>query len=122
MSRLVEFRKLERQLAIQIADLETLKQDTGLKKEIEFEAKLRRLLGEYGFSLREIIAVIDPRGSSLIPAFSVRLEKKTRKPRKLKVYRHPASGEVVETKGGNHKLLKIWKSQYGREVETWLVN
>lgn len=31
------------------------------------------------------------------------------------------SGEVVETKGGNHKTIKDWKAQYGaQEVESWL--
>lgn len=31
------------------------------------------------------------------------------------------SGEVVETKGGNHKILTAWKEQYGAaQVEGWL--
>jgi len=30
-------------------------------------------------------------------------------------------GEVVETKGGNHKILKAWKEKHGAEkVEGWL--
>lgn len=41
MSRLAEFRALEQQLAAQLAELETLKNDDGLKREIEFEKKLR---------------------------------------------------------------------------------
>ncbi|EPW3021318.1 histone-like nucleoid-structuring protein, MvaT/MvaU family, partial [Pseudomonas aeruginosa] len=44
-----------------------------------------------------------------------------RKPRALKVYKNPHSGEVVETKGGNHGVLKAWKQEYGAEtVESWL--
>lgn len=46
MSRLAEFRALEQQLAAQLAELESLKNDDGLKREIEFEQKLRTLLGE----------------------------------------------------------------------------
>lgn len=121
MSRLAEFRKLEQQLAAQLAELETLKNDSGLKKEIEFETKLRGLLGEYGFSLREIKGILDPQGTTERRATSAVAEKKTRKARDLKVYKNPLTGEVVETKGGNHKLLKAWKSQFGDEVETWLV-
>lgn len=31
------------------------------------------------------------------------------------------SGEVGETKGGNHKTIEDWKAQYGaQEVESWL--
>ncbi|MCS9086840.1 transcriptional regulator, partial [Pseudomonas aeruginosa] len=33
----------------------------------------------------------------------------------------PDTGEVVETKGGNHKVLKAWKEQYGAQtVDGWL--
>jgi hypothetical protein len=41
MSRLAEFRALEQKLAAQLAELESLKNDDGLKREIEFEKKLR---------------------------------------------------------------------------------
>ena len=56
MSRLAEFRKLEQQLAEQLAELESMKSDSALKKEMEFESKLRALLGEYGFSLKNFTA------------------------------------------------------------------
>lgn len=117
MSRLAEFRKLEQQLAQQLAELESLKNDDGLKKEIEFETKLRGLLGEYGFSLRNVIDLLDPAASR---RSAPTVEKATRKPRQLKIYKNPHTGERVETKGGNHKTLKEWKSQYGTEtVESW---
>lgn len=121
MSRLADYRKLEQQLAAQLAELETLKNDSGLKKEIEFEAKLRALLADYGFSLREIVSIIDPQGLNSRKALPAAPEKKTRKPRITKVYINPHTGEVVETKGGNHKRLKAWKSEFGGEVEKWLV-
>lgn len=120
MSRLAEFRKLEQQLAAQLAELETLKNDDGLKREIEFEKKLRSLLSEYGYSLRDIIAILDPQSASRRAPAAV-AEKSSRKPRQLKVYTNPHTGERVETKGGNHKTLKEWKSQHGAdEVESWL--
>lgn len=120
MSRLAEFRALEQQLAAQLAELETLKNDDGLKREIEFEQKLRSLLSEYGYSLRDIIAILDPQSVSRRAPAAV-AEKSSRKPRQLKVYKNPHTGERVVTKGGNHKTLKEWKSQYGAdEVESWL--
>ena len=48
MSKLAEFRQLEKHLAQQ---LEALKGDAGLKQEIEFETKLRALLAEYVYSI-----------------------------------------------------------------------
>lgn len=120
MSRLAEFRALEQQLAAQIAELETLKNDDGLKREIEFEQKLRNLLGEYGYSLRNVIATLDPQASRRAPA-ATESKAGTRKPRQVKIYKNPHSGEVVETKGGNHKILKDWKAEYGSDtVESWL--
>lgn len=119
MSRLAEFRALEQQLAAQLAELESLKNDDGLKREIEFEQKLRGLLSEYGYSLRNIIAILDPQSSTR--RAPVTAEKIIRKPREIKVYKNPHNGEVVETKGGNHKILKEWKAKWGREeVEAWL--
>ncbi|SDT99201.1 histone-like nucleoid-structuring protein, MvaT/MvaU family [Pseudomonas yamanorum] len=120
MSKLAEFRQLEQQLAAQLAELESLKNDSGLKREIEFETKLRGLLAEYSFSLKNIISILDPQTSHGRTA-SGTAEKSTRKPRQVKVYKNPHSGEIVETKGGNHRTLKGWKAEYGSaEVESWL--
>jgi type IV pilus biogenesis protein CpaD/CtpE len=121
MSRLAEFRKLEQQLAMQLAELETLKNDSGLQKEIEFETKLRALLGEYGHSLRDVITILDPQGTSGRKSTPAPQEKVARKARAVKIYKNPHSNELVETKGGNHKTLKAWKAEYGSdEVESWL--
>ncbi|EGH44135.1 MULTISPECIES: histone-like nucleoid-structuring protein, MvaT/MvaU family [Pseudomonas syringae group] len=119
MSKLAEYRQLEKHLAEQLQALEKMKGDDGLKKEIEFETKLRKLLEHYGFSLKHIVNLLDPQASargqiSDKPAG-------TRKPRELKVYKNPNTGEVIETKGGNHRVLKEWKAEHGADVvEGWL--
>ena len=119
MSRLAEFRELERKLADQLAELEALKGSSELQREIEFETKLRDLLNKYGFSLRDIINILDPQASRrAVPAVA---EKAPRRARQVKQYKNPHNGEIIETKGGNHKLLKEWKAQYGGDVvEGWL--
>jgi DNA-binding protein H-NS len=120
MSRLAEFRQLEQKLAAQLAELEAMKGSSELKAEIEFETKLRALLEKYGFSLREIINILDPQAGRRAPAPAAP-QKATRKAREVKVYKNPHNGEQIETKGGNHKLLKAWKAEYGAgEVESWL--
>jgi hypothetical protein len=121
MSRLAEFRKLEQQLAAQLAELESLKKDDGLKKEMEFENKLRGLLADYNYSWRDVVNILDPQASSRKSAPAAVTEKATRKHRSVKLYKNPHSGEVVETKGGNHKTLKEWEGQYGSDVvESWV--
>lgn len=121
MSRLAEFRQLEKHLAEQLAALEAMKGDEGLKKEVEFETKLRALLAEYSYSLRNVIAILNPQASTRRAPAATESKAGSRKPRQVKIYKNPHSGEVVETKGGNHKILKEWKTEYGSdEVESWL--
>ncbi|AMS13129.1 H-NS histone [Pseudomonas chlororaphis] len=116
MSLITEYRATENTIKQLQKKLEVLADDPALLTEMEFEERLRALMGEYSKSLRDIIKLLDPDRATLtfdIPS--------TRKRRAVKVYRHPDSGEVVETKGGNHRLLKAWKQQYGVEtVESWL--
>jgi len=119
MSKLAEFRQLEKHLAEQLQALEALKGDAGLKREIEFESKLRALLAEYGYSLPNVISLLDPQVGRRAPGTEVKSG--SRKPRQVKIYKNPYTGEVVETKGGNHKMLKDWKTEHGSAtVESWL--
>ncbi|WP_225776511.1 histone-like nucleoid-structuring protein, MvaT/MvaU family [Pseudomonas sp. Marseille-Q5115] len=118
MSKLGEYRELERKLAEQRSLLAWLQDKPELQKELEFEQQLRSLLGEYGKSLRDVRALLDPQSAqpaSAVPA------KRTRKARVVKRYRNPLTGEIVESKGGNHKLLGAWKARFGaEEVESWV--
>lgn len=118
MSKLVEFRAAERALQEQLAQLEALKSNAGLKKEIEFEEKLKELMQSYGKSLKDVMAILDPASAGRKQEKAVVVP---RRPRTLKRYKNPHNGEVVETKGGNHRILKEWKAQYGAStVESWL--
>lgn len=118
MSKLAEFKALEAQIEEHKQRLAALQNDQGLKKEMEFETKLRKLLGEYGYSLRDVIALLDPaaaKGRHFVA------EKTVKRERTLKIYKNPHNGEIVETKGGNHKILKAWKEEHGAEaVESWV--
>lgn len=120
MSRLSQFREAERQLREQMELLEKLKADSQLSKEIEFENKLRALMEEFGVNAHSVITILDPeaaRGRSQPAATQGK-----RRPRTAKVYRHPHTGEQIETKGGNHKVLKAWKAEHGADVvESWMV-
>lgn len=120
MSKLAEFRQLEQHLAEQLQMLEEMKSDKSLQQEMVFEEKLRALLGEYGKSLRDVILILDPsKLNRKQPVAAV--APVSRKPRAVKVYKNPHTGEFIETKGGNHKELKKWKSEYGSDtVESWV--
>nr|WP_232233036.1 histone-like nucleoid-structuring protein, MvaT/MvaU family [Pseudomonas putida] len=121
VSRLAEFRAAEKALQEQIAQLETMKKDASLKREIEFEQKLLGLMKSYDKGLRDIVAILDPKGVKASAKTSTSPVKQQRRPRVVKVYENPHTGELIETKGGNHRGLKAWKEQYGAAtVESWV--
>ncbi|HHX6292450.1 MULTISPECIES: histone-like nucleoid-structuring protein, MvaT/MvaU family [Pseudomonas] len=103
----------------QIAELQKQREEIisspGYQAEAEFSGKLRELMGSYDKSLRDVIKLLDPEARAEKP---VRTHKRVRT---LKRYKNPHTGEVVETKGGNHRTLKAWKDQYGAEaVNSWI--
>ena len=115
MSKIAEYRALEAKIAEQLAQLESLKNNENFKRDIEFEKKLRTLMEQYGIKLKGIIALLSPQTTA-----TTTLKSGQRRQRDLKIYKHPQTGEVVETKGGNHKTLKAWKVEFGAEtVEGW---
>ena len=120
MSLINEYRATEEAIKELQARLANLSQDDKLKKELEFEGKLRTLMGEYSKSLRDVIALLDPESKlSKAPRGEVKATA-TKRARKVKQYKNPHNGEVIETKGGNHKTLKEWKAKWGGDVvESW---
>ncbi|MCK9238580.1 MAG: DNA binding protein [Thiopseudomonas sp.] len=102
--------------------LENMSQDSELQKEMEFEKKLRELMAEYSKSLRDINALLDPQSLRSSVAGLTKGTGRPRRTRKTKRYSNPHTGEVIETKGGNHKELKEWKARWGAQtVESWSV-
>lgn len=121
MSLINEYRNTEETIKELQARLQSLSQDKNLQTELEFEAKLRDLMGEYQKSLRDITALLDPEARNSKPGRAAPVKPTgTKRARKVKQYKNPHNGEIVETKGGNHKTLKEWKAKWGGdEVESW---
>ncbi len=121
MSLINEYRATEEAIKELQARLKNLSQDDKLQTELEFEGKLRTLMGEYQKSLRDIIALLDPEAKVGKSTRGAPVKATgTKRARKVKQYKNPHNGEVIETKGGNHKTLKEWKAKWGGdEVEGW---
>jgi hypothetical protein len=118
MSLINEYRATEEALKELQERLHKMAGDDRLKKEIEFEKKLRDLMAEYGKNLSHIISIIDPKTSAkaVVPGAT-----KARRARVAKRYVNPHTKQEVVTKGGNHGTLKAWKAQYGADVvEGWV--
>lgn len=112
MSKLLTFREKEKLMSKLSEELKKLKEDPALKKELDFKDEVNQVLNKYNLTLNDLSKIFEldkqkGRGNHTV--------------RKLKVYVNPNNNEVVETRGGNHKVLKTWKAQYGNEtVESWL--
>lgn len=113
MSLINEYRATEDAIKELQERLSRLNSDDRLKKELEFEGKLRALLAEYGKSMKDIQAILDPQSKA---GQVSKKSGKTRTPRVLQTYKNPETGEIIETKGGNHAGLRVWKEKYGAEV------
>ena len=119
MSMLQQYRQIEDTIRELSEKLKSLSNDDKLKKEIEFEKKLNALMDQYGKSVKDVIAIIDP-DNKITPPAKALVSAPTKRARRIKQYKNPHNGEVIETKGGNHKVLKAWKEEYGAEtVESW---
>lgn len=118
MSMLQQYRQIEDTIRDLTEKLKSLSNDDKLKKEIEFEKKLTALMEQYGKNPRDVIAILDPDNKLTAPVRSAAAPVK--RARRVKQYKNPNNGDVIETKGGNHKTLKAWKEKYGAEtVESW---
>lgn len=97
-------------------DYEKMQNDPKFMRAMEVKEKLHALQDEYEMSADEMVALIKPEAvDEPAPKASG-----TRQKRRMKKYTNPHTGEVIETRGGNHKGLKEWKQEYGEEeVDTW---
>ncbi len=123
MSLINEYRATRAAIEELQARLQALEEDGKLQQELEFEKRLRELLAQYNKALPDVLALLDNEGKGR-QARQARASKAesapTRRSRRVKIYTNPNTGEIIETKGGNHKQLKEWKAVWGNDVvESW---
>ncbi|MDY7564714.1 DNA binding protein [Pseudomonas sp. RTC3] len=125
MDKLIELLEVNDRLANECSTAMPLVNDPEVIKAFDFLTRLDSLADKYQFAPKDIVLLLDPSlgveelpdgsGAQLKPA------PKKRKPRPLKNYLNPHTGEVVQTRGANHKVLKQWKALHGAAVvEKWL--
>lgn len=121
MSVLARYKQLEKELEQARLALESLQQDPKVQRMEEAGQMLRELVGEYKLSVQDIVELLSP-GYVLVPkdaAVAGMVTKRVRAPRAVKVYTNPHTGETVETRGGNHAVLRQWRDQWGDAVSDW---
>ena len=124
MDKLIELLEVNDRLANECSTVMPLVNDPEVIKAFDFLSRLDALADKYQFAPKDIVLLLDPslgvKGLSDGSAGLLRVAPKKRKPRPLKSYLNPHTGEVVETRGANHKVLKQWKALHGADVvEKW---
>ena len=98
---------------------EKLENSEEVREEKQFQSELQKLMDKHEKSaveVMQIISSVDPDVDEAIAQGST----KARKKRPVQRYENPHTGEVVETRGGNHKTLNAWRKQYGKDtVQSW---
>lgn len=100
-------------------ELEQLEKDQSLKKELDFENEVRDLMKKYDKSPKDVLQILSAIDPS-VAGGKADSTAGTRPKRPLKTYKNPHTGEVVKTRGGNHKTLNEWREKHGKEaVQSW---
>lgn len=127
MAVLSDYLKMEKELEELQARLQAMASNETFQRELEFKRKLEALLEQFDKTSTDVIDILDPQGDLRGAQAAPKASKSgapsggTRRKRKLKIYKNPHTGGVIETRGGNHKELKEWKEEYGADtVEGWL--
>ena len=121
-SLLSDYIKKEQMLKQLQEELNALGSSSELQKELDFKEKLQALMTEHGKLARDVCEMLDPSYRSTSGKSVKASTTEGRKKRPLKVYKNPHTGQVVETRGGNHKVIQGWKAEFGNEeVVGWVV-
>lgn len=101
-------------------ELEALQEDKAFQKDMACKEKIKTLLEDHGKTLQDLLRLfpeVAPTPNKEKPA-STRNSPGTKRP--MKRYKHPETGEVVESRGLNKKELQVWIKEHGLEtVKSW---
>jgi len=133
VKKIAEVFQINRRIQSEFQTAAALLRDAEVIRALRFLNDLDELAEKFQFTPRDILMYLAPRKESsksahaeqgVIQKLTAKADatKSTRRPREypVKRYKNPHTGDVIETRGGNHTVLKKWKSTYGGAVvEGW---
>ena len=121
MRSIIKKAQREAALAKLKKEIENLEKSESYKSEQSLIRGVGKLLIKFGKTKAELIEFLSD-GTTTQAAAKTSTSKSARKRRKLKIYKNPFTNEAIETRGGNHKVLKAWKAQYPTQnIEEWII-
>ncbi|MBU2952296.1 histone-like nucleoid-structuring protein, MvaT/MvaU family [Marinobacter sp. F3R08] len=117
MSKINEYYQKKNLINQLTEELNALENDVELKSELELENSIRDLMSEYDKSPKDMFKVL----CSIDPSINNADKSSGTNPKRpMKTYKNPHTGEIVKTRGGNHKTLNEWRAKYGKSaVQSW---
>jgi hypothetical protein len=92
-----------------------LASDEGVQKVLDFEAKLNELMKQSNVTKVDVLQMWGIGEKTVV-------DDKRRTLRPMKTFRNPHTGQVVKTKGGNHKVLNEWRKEFDKEtIDSWII-
>ena len=83
---------------------------------------LSGLMKKHGYSKNDLIALLQDEASDSGQTWEKIYPTET-KATQIKIFRNPETGETVETRGGNHAILKSWRAEYRlNNIDDWLID
>ena len=114
--------EIERKMAQLESELKNIEKSAAFRKESAFMKALNNLMKKHGYSKSDLITLLQSDSPTPTKRGRKKSAAKKRKARKLKIFKNPKTGEIVKTRGGNHKVLKSWKAKYKlSNIDDWLV-
>lgn len=116
MSLISKYAAYEKEMKRLQEQMKNLENNKDLAKELKFKEEIEKVMSKFDKSASDVIELLNPK-----PVNTSSTPRKLR-PRRMKIYKNPHTGAVIETYGGNNKELRNWKDDYGEEeVNSWIV-
>lgn len=137
MSKLVTFKAAERALAIYYRELQEMKDDPELKRELEFDAELNELLAKFKVSRDTLLDILKMDNQNEKKIAGAKLSKlsgvpasdvmkggdKKKQAWPLRTYRNPHTGKEIKIRMATNATYVEWANEYGKEtVAGWLTH
>lgn len=107
------------------SELQAIEEDPKFSEQLRFVEEINAVLTKYNKPADALAALLPPstreKLSSASSAPSGRT-RRARKPSRTRIFEHPETGERVEAKSMNHKTIRRWVQEHGKDtVEGWVV-
>lgn len=128
----LEKRRLTEHLSQEVADME--QQSEEVRAVLELKKTLEALMKKQRVDARQVLGALrlidddidkmfrssGERTPPIRPTTPAPAKKTNRQSKPLQTYQNPHTGEIVKTRGGNHKVLNAWRDKYGKDtVNGW---